>query len=53
MRSQINREMWESVEHDFVYLDAHSRSPEDVRATVAFVTLQQQLSAREAELKPR
>ena len=45
--------MWEKVEHDFCYIDAHSRSPEDVRATIAFVTLQQQLSAQEAEIKPR
>ena len=44
--------MWETAEHDFCYIDAHSKSEEDVRETIAFFTLQQQLSAKEAEIKP-
>ena len=45
--------MWQAAENDFCFIDAHSRSEEDVREAVSYHVLQQQLSAQEAEIKPR
>ena len=44
--------MWQAAENDFYFIDAHSRSAEDVQETMTFINLQHQLQTKAAEIKP-